>query len=237
MELVIGYLVSIIPAALMLLWLRKAVRNVEGYDRRCGKAFVRGMLSVLMVTLLGFILSVILGLTVDKKEQYLLYAALHNFVVVAMSEEISKYLACRHVLKKDAPDASLLETVVYAIIAAMGFGFLESIVYAFTTNVMQMIVRGVTMMHGTFAFTVGRFMVKDRKSGQKAYTWLGLAISTFLHGLYDFCLDEKLNEMNEWTGAVSLLLAVVSLVQVFLILRYVRRKRDLEEYVAPFHCG
>ena len=102
---------------------------------------------------------------------------------------------------------------------------------------MQMIVRGVTMMHGTFAFTVGRFMVKDRKSGKKAYTWLGLAISTCLHGLYDFCLDEKLNEMNEWIGAVSLLLAVVSLVQVFLILRYVRRKRDLEEYVAPFHCG
>ncbi len=233
MELVIGYLVSCIPGILLLLWIRKRVLTEEKHRERTRKAFLRGILSVLTVMLFSTLFNLLLAFTVKKDEHFLLYTLLRNFIATAFSEELSKYLACRQTLKKDAPDASILETVVYMTLSGLGFGFIESIVYAIDTGVIHMIVRGVTMMHSTYGFMLGRFIGKSRATGKKIYTMLGLMLTTFLHGLYDFCLNPTLNEKHDWLGFISLVLAVVSLVYVFVMIRYMKKKRELEEYTAP----
>ena len=54
-----------------------------------------------------------------------------------------------------------------------------------------------------------------------------------LHGAYDTCLNEKLNEINDNIGIVSVVLAVTAIViMIFAVRFFIKRKND-EEYTVP----
>lgn len=54
-----------------------------------------------------------------------------------------------------------------------------------------------------------------------------------LHGLYDFGLSRELLEINDNFAAISISLELVCFVCAFLIIRFVRKRKDSEIYKEP----
>ena len=54
-----------------------------------------------------------------------------------------------------------------------------------------------------------------------------------IHGLYDFSLSEAFIAINDNLAAVALSLAVLDIVLVILLVRFVRKRRNQETYTEP----
>lgn len=226
--LLIALIVSLLPFTFIYLRLRNHVREDDAYKKLCDKTLVQGMLCVFTVLLFSGVSYLLLRLTGLHKINALLYEALYTFIVLALMEEIAKYLAFRRVLKKMDRPCSWLDAVVLMSIVGIGFGFLESIVYSLGASVPVILVRGICVPHAGYGFLVGYFYGKDLKNGTGFYKWIGLTLAWFMHGLYDFSLSEEFIAINENLVIVALLMALVEIVLVIMLLVFVRREKKRE---------
>ena len=83
-----------------------------------------------------------------------LYQALCSFIALAFMEEMAKYLAFRQVLKKTDLPVSWLDAVVLMSIVGLSFGFIESILYAIGASIPVVLVRGITVPHDLYDFSL-----------------------------------------------------------------------------------
>ena len=78
--------------------------------------------------------------------------------------------------------------IIFMTVVSLAFGLLEDAVYAFGTNPMVMLVRGVLLMHGVYGFLEGWFYGRAKHSGKQWMAVYGFVIVWILHGAYDFGL-------------------------------------------------
>lgn len=225
--------VSFVPFAALFLWLRNRRKEDIAYKTLCNKALGRGALCVLPVLLFSGVSYIALRLTGLHNTDKLLYQALYNFIVLALMEELAKYLGFRHVLKKSSYPFSWLDMTVLMTIIGIGFGAIESVIYAIGSSIPVVLVRGICMPHAGYGFLVGYFYGKSEKKGKPALKWLGFLLSWFMHGLYDFSLSEEFIAMNDNLVIVALLLAVFDIVLVFLLIRFVKKAEKNEICTQP----
>ena len=225
--------VSFVPSVALFLWLRNRLKDEEGYRKLCNQTLVRGVLSVLPVLLLSGVSYFIVRLTRVHQTNPLLYEAVYTFIVLALMEEIAKFLAFRHVLKKTDYAYSWLDAAVLMTIIGLGFGMLESGVYAIGANVPVVLVRGICVPHAGYGFVTGYFYGKGSRNGKPAVKWAGFLLSWLMHGLYDFSLSEEFIQLNDNLVAVALLLAVMDIVLVLLLIRFAKRVRTQALYNEP----
>lgn len=131
------------------------------------------------------------------------------FVIIALTEEVLKYLVVKvSVMKTYALDEPL-DIMLYMVVAALGFSAIENILYlsspllpaspdaiSFTvmlkTTVLVAFIRfvGATFLHTLCAALVGYFLALASIRSKKglSLTLLGLLLATVLHGLYDFSI-------------------------------------------------
>ena len=232
--MILGLLASGIPSLAMFLWLRKQNEG-EAYRKTCNKAIFAGMAASFLVVLFSLVLSmfgnVVLHVYDEGKE--LLTEFWKAFFVFALSEETAKFLMFRRVLKKTEHPYSVRDLVAFMTIVGMGFGVLEGVVYGFSTSVIQMLVRGVTLGHGGYGFLMGLYYAKGRQTGKKGYYALSYLIPYLLHALYDFTLSDAVEQWNDNLVFVPVNLAIFSLVLVFLIIRWMKKARNDEALIAP----
>ncbi len=76
----------------------------------------------------------------------------HVFILVAFSEELSKFLVFKSTIKKKDYNYSSIDFLSLMIIVGLGFGNLEACIYANGSDVTSMMVRGLTIMHGLYDF-------------------------------------------------------------------------------------
>ena len=88
------------------------------------KSFFYGMGSV-VVTL---IISVPLDDYIPKEET-LTQQAVHAFIIVALVEELSKYIFVRGILYRDSNFNEPFDGIVYSVMVGMGFATLENVMY------------------------------------------------------------------------------------------------------------
>ena len=116
-------------------------------------------------------------------------------LVIALSEELLKFLALMFFAYPRKVFNEPLDGIVYSVMVSMGFATLENIMYAqkysdFTT----VIARAFTAVpaHGVFAVLMGYFVGKAKFETlpvEKAKLMLkGIVSAVFLHGMYDFLL-------------------------------------------------
>ena len=55
---------------------------------------------------------------------------------------------------------SFLDVMAYTAISAIGFELIEAFIYLFSTNVPQVLMRGVTSMHPAFGLVMGYIVAK-----------------------------------------------------------------------------
>ena len=226
-------IVSLVPAIALYLWLKNRKKDDVSFRELCGTTLKRGILSVFPVLLCSAVFHIIIRLTGVKDANPLLYEALHAFLVLALAEELVKYLTFRRTLKNTDYRVSWVDVTALMTIVGTGFDLIESIVYAIGASVPVVLVRGICIPHAGYGFLVGYFYGKGVKSENPAARWTGFVLAWLIHGMYDFSLSEAFTAINENLVIIPLALAVMDIVLVILLIRFVLKAKNQEKYTDP----
>ena len=232
MVLILSLLAGLVPGILYYIWLRGQNREEPGYTVSCRSALITGILTCFPIILLSLILNIFLAVKF-RDVHHVLYEFLYNFIAIALSEEAVKDLSLSKILKKCTYDYSWRDVVIFMVVVGLGFGLAEDVAYVFDSNPGQMLVRGLLIMHAGYAFIFGYFAGMAMKTGKKIYYFIGFIISHFIHGLYDFTLDEGVLEWNDNLVVVPVLLAVVAFILDILLTVFIIKSKDQERYSEP----
>ena len=231
--LAVAFIASLLPSIGLFLWLRGIEGDIE-FKGICNRALLQGVLTVLPVIGCSFLFAVIefglsrLGVPGVAK------AAYHTFIVLALSEELCKCFMFHKLLAKFQRSWSWADYVILMTIVGIGFGLAEDIPYAIGANEIIMLVRGVTCMHGGYGFIMGYFLGKARKTGNKTWNVVGVALPWLLHGAYDFGLSEEFLALGENAAFLSVSLAALAVVVLITLIVFFVRHRHDEQFMAPF---
>ncbi len=151
------------------------------------------------------------------------------FFVVALTEEVFKYVVIRFSIMKSAELDEPLDIMLYMVVAALGFAAAENILYLFSpittglsfgavvkTTIIISFIRfiGATFLHTLCSALVGYCLalasVKMRHG--KRLVVLGLVLATCLHGLYDFSIMTLVGPWN-----ILFPMATIGLLAAFIV--------------------
>lgn len=189
---------GIAPSIIWLLfYLRKDVHPEP--KRMILRVFLWGMLAALPVILIELGASDFL----NKFAPSLIIKIIYWFLGVAFVEEFLKYLVVREKVLKNSEFDEPVDAMLYMLISALGFAALENILIFLSPDVFFLSLNealalvifrfiSATFLHALGSAIVGYFLALsffEKKGGLKLVT-MGLGISTFLHGLYNFSIIE-----------------------------------------------
>ena len=100
---IIIFIVSIIPAVLVFILLKKRKSDDAMYKKSCNSALVRGLVSVLPILVVSatlHLLNNLIRVTLLRDMNILIYRSLYTFIVLAFAEEIVKYGVFKLLLRK-----------------------------------------------------------------------------------------------------------------------------------------
>ncbi len=168
-----------------------------------------------------------------ENAQSLVATAIFSFIVIALTEELSKFFFLRfYAYPRDAFNEPF-DGIVYGVMVGMGFATLENILYVINAESgwSVLIGRALTAVpaHATFGILMGA-SVGLAKFRPEQRSWLmlrGLLLATFFHGLYDFFLLQKVYEG----------LLVLSLLGLFVCIRLSRQLIADFQDISPFKNG
>lgn len=125
-----------------------------------------------------------------------------SFVVVALTEELAKYLALLSYPYSRPFFNEPMDGIVYAVMISMGFATLENILYAGKFGFQTTLLRAFTAVpaHASFAIIMGYFVGRSKYSfsvaSKRQLIGLGLLVPVTVHGVYDlFILQEYYEEL------------------------------------------
>ena len=123
------------------------------------------------------------------------------FGIVALTEELSKFLALRLFIYPNEEFDEPMDGIVYGVMVGLGFATVENILYV--TNIESggfgtAIGRAFTAVpaHAAFGILMGSYvgLAKFFPEKRAAFMLTGLLLAVFFHGLYDFFLLQKVYE-------------------------------------------
>lgn len=198
----------------------------------------------LWLLLLSFIIGVlsiippmIIQLSLTKPLEQLMgggitYTAVLCYLVIALSEEGSKFLAVRLFPYKRRAFDDPFDGIVYSVVVSMGFATLENILYVFQhgvgTGIMRMFLS--VPAHATFGVLMGYHvgLAKFMPSQKRKYMFLAIFWPVLFHGTFDFFLFVN----NGWLYFAGALASFI--VAVKLSLNLIRKKLVLSR---DYHNG
>ena len=154
---------AVIPAVFLMFKVYKSDRLEKESWKTLVNLVAAGILSALLALVEERVLSVLLNSAVPQDS--VLYNIIMYFVIVAVSEESSKYIF----LKKrtwDSPEFNCqYDGVVYAVFVSLGFALWENISYVLSYGFATAVVRAVTAIpgHACFGVFMGIFYAFAKK--------------------------------------------------------------------------
>lgn len=187
-------------------------------------SFILGMLSIIP----AIIIEVALTKTVEKiMGEGISYTLVFAFLIVALSEEGSKFLFVRFVPYRRKSFDDPFDGIVYAVMVSMGFATLENIGYVLqhgmATGIMRMFLS--VPAHATFGVLMGYHLglAKFDPPNRKKYMRLAIFWPVIFHGTFDFFLFLG-NSWLHFGGAI-----ISFIIAVKLSLKLIKRKQDLSQ--------
>jgi RsiW-degrading membrane proteinase PrsW (M82 family)/ribosomal protein S18 acetylase RimI-like enzyme len=123
--------------------------------------------------------------------------AIQAFLVVALTEELGKYMVLRYYSYRKKSFDEPLDGIIYGVMISMGFATFENLLYVIQSDEVGMgyqvaFLRMVTAVpaHATFGVVMGYYAGKAKfdPRNEKRLLLTGLLWAVFFHGAYDFCL-------------------------------------------------
>lgn len=150
------------------------------------------------------------------------------FMGVALVEEFCKFVVLRWYAYPKPQFNEPYDGITYSVMIGMGFATLENIMYVlmggFSVGILRMFL--AVPAHASFGILMGYFLGLA-KFRQKSWIlkWLGLLVATGFHGVYDWCLFQKVYPL--------LALGAVGSLGIALLLS--RRAMRLHVAASPFN--
>lgn len=151
------------------------------------------------------------------------------FCVVALSEELSKFLVVRYFCYPQKRFDEPLDGIVYSVMVSMGFATIENINYVLTHGYTTAFVRMFLSVpaHATFGVVMGYFIGKAKFDSANRFKHLftGLLLAVLFHGTFDFFIFLQANEaINEYASDALLFAGAVAsyLVAIWLSRKHIR---------------
>lgn len=214
-------LAAVIPAIVLLVKVYRSDRLERESPYLIGRLVISGIISTFFALvsekLFGTLLSMVVPL--DSK----LYGILLYFGVVAVSEEVAKYVLLRKRTWNDFEFNCQFDGIVYATAVSLGFALWENISYVTMYGFSTALVRAITAVpgHACFGIFMGIFygLAKsndyiglDNKA--KMYNVLSVLVPVLLHGTYDYIATISTDDLSWLFVAFVLVLFVVSYILV-----------------------
>ncbi|WP_207515581.1 PrsW family intramembrane metalloprotease [Longitalea luteola] len=181
---------AIAPGAAITLY----IYSRDKYDREPLKplliSFLLGMVATAPAIYMQVVLKPVLYLRFPGFTIW--YYFLLSFIVVAASEEGSKYLMLRGYAYRNKAFNEPFDGIIYSVMISMGFATLENIDYVlnygFRTGLIRLFIS--VPSHGAFAVLMGYHvgLAKFDKPHAIRHIVKGLLLAIFFHGAFDFFL-------------------------------------------------
>ncbi|WP_439152870.1 PrsW family intramembrane metalloprotease [Winogradskyella sp.] len=134
------------------------------------------------------------------------------FIVVALSEEFSKYVIVKYFAQTRKAFNEPFDGIIYAVMVSMGFACTENILYVLQGGYEVAIMRAFTAVpaHATFGILMGYFMGKAKFSNNRfKLNIAGLFLAVLFHGAYDFFLFIRFIPGISIGAFISLIIAII----------------------------
>lgn len=194
---------AIIPA----LFLMVRIYKIDHLEKESGpllrKLVVAGILSSLIALVEERVLSYLLANFVSYGS--LAYNVILYFVVVAVSEESSKYLMLFRNSWNTPEFNCVFDGVVYAVFVSLGFALWENISYVLNYGIYSAFARALTAIpgHACFGVFMGVFYSAAKKyerygdiSSMSICRFMAILVPVLLHGIYDFIATMETDGFN-----------------------------------------
>ncbi|MFT4023132.1 MAG: PrsW family glutamic-type intramembrane protease [Flavihumibacter sp.] len=193
MKLLVFSLAPVIAIIWFIYWM-------DQYDKEplqaLVKAFLLGVLAVVLPVL--YQNAALNWLQQHAAPQGWLYFGVISFLVVALSEEVSKFLMLRYYAYPRPFFNEPFDGIIYGVMVAMGFATIENIGYVTEYGLSTAFSRMFLSVpaHGCFGVLMGYYAGLAKFSGKGKAGWLmarGLLLSILFHGVYDLFLFVQLD--------------------------------------------
>ena len=191
------------PVIFLLIWFYNKDRFEKEPMRMLFFAFIAGAISIIP----ALIFEVAWQLKGFTQTGNLVFYA---YVVIGFSEEISKYLFIRRIIKRPYVNEPY-DAILYSVIVSLGFAFVENIFYVLESGSAVGILRAFTAVpaHATFAAVMGYFLGRAKFYGNYfTNTLMAIGSATILHGSYDYFLFLENMPLIKTGALVSLVIGI-----------------------------
>jgi len=161
---------------------------------------------------------------------------IYAYLVVAVSEELSKYIVLRFYCYTRKSFDEPLDGIVYSVMVSMGFATIENIGYVFEYGYGAAFIRMFLSVpaHASFAVPMGYFIGKAKFDSANSFRYMitGLFWAVFFHGTFDLFLFLQDSPETEPYLSDGLLLAgaIISyIVAIRLSRKHIRLHRQLSK--------
>lgn len=226
-------LASYIPAIIIYATVRKMGGDRPDYRSDCTRALIYGLLSPLAVVLVALILQILGNLAGLRKCPVLIREAYTDFILHSLVEEVTKFLFFLMVLKKAKSNYSWRDVTSFMVIVGIGFGLPEDLLYVIGSDMVQILVRGLLLLHGGYAFIMGYFYGKALYTGKKGYKVIAILLPFLLHGIYDFGLTPELLEINDDLAVISVSMALAGFIILIRMIVFFVKSGKKEKFTTP----
>ncbi len=187
---------AILPAVVLIVYVYKKDTVEKEPPKLLASLFLCGVLTIIPVVFVELALGAVLLPWFG--EESIPYLVIDNFIVVALIEELGKYLVFKWRAWRSPHFNYLFDAIVYAVVISLGFATAENILYVldggFSTAVMRAIlsvpghaIDGVFM--GYFFGLAKRAELAGNAKGCKTNLVFALLIPAVVHGFYDFYIS------------------------------------------------
>ncbi len=223
-------LAAIIPAIFLLIKVYKSDKLEKEDPRFILLLLISGIISTLIASFLEEIGSFLLSISFSSPT--LLYNIILYYIVVALSEEGSKYLLLRKKTWNNENFNCKYDAVVYAVAVSLGFALWENILYVFRYGLSVALTRAITAIpgHCSFGVFMGLWYGEEREHtvyGERARATMSriltLVFPTLLHGTYDFLCTYA----EDWKGTITF---VVFTILLFFFSFFMVKKKSSEDH-------
>jgi len=162
--------------------------------------------------------------------------AISAFLVVALTEELGKFIILRFYAYPKKSFDEPLDGIVYGVMIGMGFATLENILYVQKFGIQTGFLRMFLSVpaHATFGVLMGYHIgnAKFDKPNSRRFLLLGLFWAVLFHGIYDFFLFLQGNPyIKDYISDLLLFIGAIAsfIIAIRLSMKHIKKHRFLSQ--------
>lgn len=197
MYLFILFILSALPVVLLATFIYMKDKNKEP-SKLLLKLFLGGFLSVIITLVLSLMLEIFVPIfRLDIEKLNLIELVFYAFINVALVEEFAKWIITYNFSYNDNNLDEVYDMIVYSVFVALGFAFVENVLYVFEGGIGTGILRALLAVpgHACDGAIMGYYLglaklseINKNNKLKKKNMLFSILIPTIMHGIYDYCL-------------------------------------------------